>query len=140
RILLGPWTLPELLLLPKPCSTRKAPRFSPGLIPSGTRTVPASFSPADGMMTDSSCILFSPLAAVAVFTRPHPEEARKRRLEGWGRPHASRRSLRSLLSMRPIESVPAKRVQSRLNLSSPSSFQRASAAASSSLLGHTVDG
>ena len=46
----------ELLLLPKPCSTRKAARRSPGRTSSGTWTTPESFSPADGMVTAVSVI------------------------------------------------------------------------------------
>ena len=46
----------ELLLLPKPCSTMKAARRSPGRIPSGTCTTPESFSPADGKVTAFSVI------------------------------------------------------------------------------------
>jgi len=42
--------------------------------------------------------------------RPHPEERRAAtRLEGWGRPHASRRALRALLSMRPGGTAPSER-------------------------------
>src|SRR5690348_2099646 len=46
----------EVLLLPKPCSTRKAPRRSDGRNPRGTCTAPESLRPADGMVTASSVI------------------------------------------------------------------------------------
>src|SRR6516164_492584 len=46
----------EVLLLPKPCSTRKAPRRSDGRNPRGTCTTPESLRPADGMVTASSVI------------------------------------------------------------------------------------
>src|SRR5215831_16147964 len=44
----------EVLLLPKPCSTRKAPRRSDGRKERGTCTTPESLRPADGMVTASS--------------------------------------------------------------------------------------
>ena len=44
----------EVLLLPNPCSTRKAARRSPGRSPLGTCTTPESFRPADGKVTASS--------------------------------------------------------------------------------------
>jgi hypothetical protein len=37
----------ELELLPKPCMTMKAGRFSPGFTLSGTRTAPVSLRPCD---------------------------------------------------------------------------------------------
>jgi hypothetical protein len=43
----GSSTLLELELLPKPCITMKAGRFSPGFTLSGTRTAPESFRPID---------------------------------------------------------------------------------------------
>src|SRR5215471_8649339 len=46
----------EVLLLPKPCSTRKAPRRSDGRKARGTRTTPESLRPAEGMVTASSVI------------------------------------------------------------------------------------
>src|SRR5262245_19769023 len=46
----------EVLLLPKPCSTRKAPRRSDGRNPRGTCTTPESLRPADGKVTASSVI------------------------------------------------------------------------------------
>src|SRR5258708_21396749 len=46
----------EVLLLPKRCSTRKAPRRSDGLSPRGTCTTPDSLSPADGKVTACSVI------------------------------------------------------------------------------------
>src|SRR4029453_15575979 len=44
----------DVLLLPKPCSTRKAPRRSDGLSPRGTCTTPESLSPAEGKVTACS--------------------------------------------------------------------------------------
>src|SRR5260221_14029809 len=52
--------LEEVLLLPKPCSTRKAPRRSDGLSPRGTCTTPDSLSPADGKVTACSVIGMAP--------------------------------------------------------------------------------
>src|SRR5215510_15374064 len=46
----------EVLLLPNPCSTRKAPRRSDGRNPRGTCTTPESLRPADGKVTASSVI------------------------------------------------------------------------------------
>src|SRR5262249_58354633 len=46
----------EVLLLPKPCSTRKAPRRSDGRKARGTCTTPESLRPAEGMVTASSVI------------------------------------------------------------------------------------
>jgi hypothetical protein len=43
----GSMTLLELELLPKPCMTMKAGRFSPGFTLSGTRTAPESLRPID---------------------------------------------------------------------------------------------
>jgi hypothetical protein len=77
----------EFLLLPKPCSTRKAGRRSPAFTPSGTRTVPDSVRPADGIVTDSSRMTFAP-----ALLRPHPEEAAKRPSRRMGGLHGSRRS------------------------------------------------
>src|SRR5262245_44520 len=48
--------LDEVLLLPKPCSTRKAARRSPERNPAGTCTTPESFRPAEGKVTASSVI------------------------------------------------------------------------------------
>ena len=53
---MGCSTFEDVWLLPKPCSTRKAARRSPGLMPSGRRTVPASLRPAEGMVTACSVI------------------------------------------------------------------------------------
>ena len=46
----------EVLLLPKPCSTRKAPRRSDERKARGTCTTPESLRPADGMVTAYSVI------------------------------------------------------------------------------------
>src|SRR5262249_42630614 len=46
----------EVLLLAKPCSTRKAPRRSDGRKARGTCTTPESLRPAEGMVTASSVI------------------------------------------------------------------------------------
>ena len=46
------WRTPsKSLLVPKPCSTRKAERFSPGRKSAGTPSAPWSRRPADGMLT-----------------------------------------------------------------------------------------
>src|SRR4051812_42574927 len=42
----GVWTLPAFMLLPKPCSTMKAGRFSLKPTSSGTRMTPTSVSPS----------------------------------------------------------------------------------------------
>src|SRR5262249_24401872 len=46
----------EVLLLRKPCSTRKAPRRSDGRMVRGTCTTPESLRPAEGMGSASSVI------------------------------------------------------------------------------------
>src|SRR5262245_51275917 len=46
----------EVLLLPKPCSTRNAPRRSVGRSPRGRCTTPESLSPAEGKVTGCSVI------------------------------------------------------------------------------------
>src|SRR3954469_24795779 len=50
----------EFLLLPKPCSTRKAGRFWPGFSPSGASTTPDRCNPAEGMLTVSALMTFPP--------------------------------------------------------------------------------
>src|SRR5262249_45922790 len=44
----------EVLLLPKPCSTKNAPRRSEDLSPRGTCTTPESLSPAEEKVTACS--------------------------------------------------------------------------------------
>src|SRR5262249_38028631 len=54
--LVGCMVFDEVLLLPKPCSTRKAPCRSDGRNPRGTCTTPESLRPADEIVTASSVI------------------------------------------------------------------------------------
>jgi hypothetical protein len=62
------------LLLPKPCSTRNAPRFA-RLEPVGHAHIAGQLQPAEGKVTLSS------LMRDSFLLRPHPEEAAKPRLE-----------------------------------------------------------
>src|SRR5260221_13025044 len=64
----------EVLLLPKPCSTRKAPRRSDGLSPRGTCTTPDSLSPADGKVTACSVMGMASVFVLRRFRRAsrHP--------------------------------------------------------------------
>src|SRR5262245_45571465 len=55
----GSSTLLEVWLLPKPCITIQAGRRSPGLTPSGIRTVPASLRPFETNVPLVSAILFT---------------------------------------------------------------------------------
>src|SRR5438445_11828567 len=58
--------LEEVLLLPKPCSTRNAARRSDGLSPRGTCTTPDSLSPAEGKVTACSVMAWPSIATVSV--------------------------------------------------------------------------
>src|ERR1700735_473190 len=69
------------LLEPKPCSTRKAARRSPGLIPGGTLTTPCRRKPADWKLTTSSPMADFPslfaLAAGTLAIWRHDERGRE---------------------------------------------------------------
>src|ERR1700756_3023806 len=66
----------DVLLLPKPCSTRKAPRRSDGLSPRGTCTMPESLRPADAKVTACSVMgMASVLVRLFAFRLSEPELA-----------------------------------------------------------------
>src|SRR5262249_59393408 len=65
----------DVLLLPKPCSTKNAPRRSEGRIPGGRCTTPESLSPAEGKVTGCSVIgVFSVIGSPPT----HPATVRSR--------------------------------------------------------------
>src|SRR5262249_4758808 len=66
----------DVLLLPKPCSTRKAPRRSDGLSPRGTWTTPDSLRPTDGKVTACSIMgIASLFVRLFAFRLAEPELA-----------------------------------------------------------------